>query len=456
MASKILTKIFNNEKQIIPSGFLPLHKDNSKVSFSSILSQYKSSLVFVDTEGVFIKDAIIETNMWDIESKALIIGLVSNDVLLKLKQDGIKNGFYRSTAEKIGTGLIILNKTKVYSVLNIDSIYPICDDSASKEIFQMINHIIWSKTDKEYFGTLKEVKDIRLSVVAPDLKLNVIPNSENNYEFCSNTLFLNADTRILNKPISTPDRDYVVIENCASRMFGSFSKMNIEVFSNIYYPFILGDNQINYISFKDKQIGELVGKEILVSNKRHLVNAKDILEKDDHVYLEEYDNYEPNFESYLKQYDGYSREIQINVVVHTITLDDTYQLSKKYQTIKDISAKIENGLVTIGKLLEDNEETAKQINSIRKEKVLVERIKMFNELVNNKEFGVASLNNKKSPVTAINGFNENDIKVPNEIIGVLYKKNNNDYLATSMDKVKDALNWLKDNNIQANLIEKNG
>ena len=77
---------------------------------------------------------------------------------------------------------------------------------------------------------------------------------------------------------------------------------------------------------------------------------------------------------------------------------------------------------------------------------------MFNEFVSSKEFGVDALNNKKSPVSTIN-VNEADLIVPNELIGKLNSKQNKDYLATTVSRIKDAKEWLKENKMEAVLIE---
>ena len=79
-------------------------------------------------------------------------------------------------------------------------------------------------------------------------------------------------------------------------------------------------------------------------------------------------------------------------------------------------------------------------------------MKMFNEFVSSKEFGVEALNNKKSPVSTIN-VNETDLIVPNDLIGKLYFKNNKNYLATSESRLEDASKWLNDNKMEATLIE---
>ena len=69
-----------------------------------------------------------------------------------------------------------------------------------------------------------------------------------------------------------------------------------------------------------------------------------------------------------------------------------------------------------------------------------------------KEFGVDALNNKKSPVSIVN-VNEEELNVPNELIGKLYTKQSKNYFATTKERIADAKQWLKENKMEAVLIE---
>ena len=80
------------------------------------------------------------------------------------------------------------------------------------------------------------------------------------------------------------------------------------------------------------------------------------------------------------------------------------------------------------------------------------KVQMFNELVLNEEFGVASLNVKKSPVSTIN-VNEADLCVPSDIVGKLLVKNGRTFMATSLEHIVDAKKWLAENGVEASLIE---
>lgn len=454
MAEKVLKKIFDRTSDIIPEGFLKLDKKSSKTTFENILEEYRTSLILVDTEGRFIKDAIVRVNARGNDDNLLIVGLVNNETLLKIKQDGIKNGFYRSTKEKINVGLIIVNKNKVFAALDIDNIFPIADSQSSKEIFENINHIIWSKTEKEYFGTLKDVKDIRLSVIAPELSRAIEPEYDSKYDYSSEGLMLNSKAIILKKPSNSKFNEMVVLENVSTNMFGNLTNMNFEVFPDKYYPFNFGNNHFDYESFVERSVESLVGKEIVVNNKKYVVSKRESIEDNDSVYLDEFENYLPTFENVAKQFSGYTNELEVSVNVKAKRADSSYRLSKRYEIIQNVSKQIENGLATMEKLLSKNDGSLKRIDSIRKERNIAIRLKMFNDFVGDKEFGVASLRDKKSPVSIISNVNGSDLVVPNDLIGTLYSLNNNLYLATSLERITEAKKWLNENKVEARLIEK--
>ena len=447
---KVLKHTFNNKDQLISSGFLKLEKTPSSISFDNVLDDYKTSIVLVDTDYRFIKEAILRFNERYDASKKLIVGLVDSKTLLKLKEDGVKEGFYRSTQVKIGIGLIIVNKKDVYAVLDINHIFRITRSAASNEIFETINHIIWSKTDNELFGTLKNVNDIRLSVIAPELKYSVSPDDVL-YDFASAQLSCQKNVAIINKPISDIKEKCVVLTGAPVKMFGSLKTMYFEVFDGAYYPFEYSGGCFDYGSFEDMPLGNLADKEIIVNGKTYLVKESDSISSEDKVYLDEYDEFEPDYDNVIKSYKDYSLKVDANVVVKTIKVDSSYRPLKNYDIISKTLSQINEGIKAILKLMPDKE-SQKRCDSVLSERYLPSKVKMFNELVSNKEFGVASLNIKKTPVSLIN-VNEKDLIVPNELLGKLYTKNNDLFFATTIEHMSDAKKWLKDNKMEARLIE---
>ena len=194
MAERIIKKVFDNTNQIISKGYLKLDKKPSKTTFADVLRECNNSIIMVDTKGSFIKNALIEINEFNKNAQFLVIGLVNRETLLKIRKDGVKDGFYRSTDERFGVGLIIVDKKNVYAVFDIENIYPVSSGAAANELFEIVNHILWSKTDKELFGTLRDVKDVRLSVIMPEFAHNVEPDVDN--IFCEALFFLKIFTQV--------------------------------------------------------------------------------------------------------------------------------------------------------------------------------------------------------------------------------------------------------------------
>lgn len=447
---KVLKHTFDNKDQLISSGFLKLDKTPSSMSFDNILNDYKTSIIFVDTDCRFIKEAILRFNKKYDASKKLMVGLVDPKTLLKLKEDGVKEGFYRSTQVKIGVGLIIVNKKDIYAVLDINHIFRITRSAASNEIFETINHIIWSKTENELFGTLKKVSDIRLSVIAPELKYAVLPDDVE-YDFASAQLMCQKNIAVIDKPTTEVREKSVVLSGAPVKMFGSLKVMYFELFDNVYYPFDYSGVCFDYESFENMTIGKLVGKEIIVNGKTYVVKEFDSITSEDKVYLDEYDEFKPDFDNVAKTYKDYSLKVNVNVTVKTIKVDSSYRPSKNYDVINRVLSQINEGIKAILKLMPDKE-SQKRCDSVLSERHLPSKIKMFNELVANKEFGVASLNIKKTPISLIN-VNEKDLIVPNELLGKLYTKNNDLFFGTTYERINDAKKWLKENKMEARLIE---
>ena len=100
----------------------------------------------------------------------------------------------------------------------------------------------------------------------------------------------------------------------------------------------------------------------------------------------------------------------------------------------------------------NTKDVLKKIKAVREERNLPTRVKMFNKLASENVFGDESLKNKKSPIVVIN-VNENDLFVPNELIGKLYTKKGNTFFATTMERINDAKKWLNENKMEAVLIE---
>ena len=88
---------------------------------------------------------------------------------------------------------------------------------------------------------------------------------------------------------------------------------------------------------------------------------------------------------------------------------------------------------------------------ISSERIIKNKIELYNKFISSEDFGVEALNNEKKKFKSI--VYDSNLEVPNELIGKLYEKNKTNYLALkSEDKIDEASKWLKENNLEAVLI----
>jgi hypothetical protein len=84
------------------------------------------------------------------------------------------------------------------------------------------------------------------------------------------------------------------------------------------------------------------------------------------------------------------------------------------------------------------------------------KIKLFNQFIQSLKVGDDSLLNKKDNRFKEIMINEKDIAVPNELVGELFEKENQLYLAVSSEnRIPEAKEWQKNNNEKAIMVLKN-
>ena len=194
-----------------------------------------------------------------------------------------------------------------------------------------------------------------------------------------------------------------------------------------------------------------MGKKIWFKGNTYGVEEKETISDSISVPLDELDSFEPDFSSSEKTFKGIVLNLTVFIDIKALKLDGSYALSNKYKAIQKVENELKESIAKLEKMELDNK-LLKQLESIKSERVLSEKVRMFNEFVASKEFGVDTLNNKKSPVSIIS-VNKDELNVPNELIGKLYTKQGKNYLATTKERVDDAKKWLKENRMEAILIE---
>ena len=444
------TKTFNYCDNVLDFGFIELEPKATSTSLRSLANSVKESLIIVDTKGTFILDALKELENYLNQNERIIVGLTNDKVISELKKNGVQNGFFRSTNEQFETGLVILDKKEAMIILDINHIYRV-PPRYVPEIFAYVNHVIWSKANYEQCqGSLKKVNEARLSVVVPpflkDIDINapkyVYATESENHE--CNTLIINKEKEVNRKAKVSP----FVFNGIGLNK----DVLLMNAFGNNYYPVSISDGSLfTSESFENITLKSLSGKRVWTKGKWFDVIEKETISKTIHVPLDQVNTYQPEFVDYEKEYNGLALELLVSVDIKPIKLDNSYSLSTRYKVIQKVENELNESISKLEKLDLDKK-LLKQLDSIKSERLLVNKVKMFNEFVSSKEFGVEALNNKKSPVSTIN-VNETDLIVPNELIGKLYFKNNKNYLATSESRLEDASKWLNDNKMEATLIE---
>lgn len=418
------------------------------ISFDEIVKEVKDNLFLVDTDNYFLESSLPYLADFLNQDRKILIGLVDERGILTLSNNGVNNGFFRSTASKINLGIIIVDKRKIYISFDIDHIYPLKDDSFSEEIFNYVNHILWSKAMREKCQrNVKDVKDARLSVIKPDFKNTPTYDNSIRYDSVYKELGNNAETILLSKEENINYKSKVMLKGVKS--YEIKGSLYLNLFEDVYYP-IDADKIYKSISFSKEKISNLSNKNIWFGGKKHLIKESDTIKTNVSVPLDEVMTYEPNFEEIAEGYDGITNHLQVEVDVKSLKLDGSYAKSNKYKKIDNIEDDINEALNKIENL-SDEKSANKQIKTIRDEHLLKNKIRFYNKFINDNEFGIEALNNKKA-FPNIN-VNESDLIVPPEIIGTLYTKGGKDYLATTEDRIKEAKEWLKENKVNATLIE---
>ena len=444
------TKTFNYRDNVLDFGFVELEPRATSTSLRSLASSVKESLIIVDTKGSFILDALKELEEYLNQSERIIVGLTNDKVISELKKNGVQNGFFRSTDEQFETGLVILDKKEAKIVLDINHIYDV-PPRYVPEIFAYVNHVIWSKANYEQCqGSLKKVEEARLSVVVPPFLDDIDINSPK-YVYATESENHECETLIIHKEKEV-NRKAKVSPFVFNGIGLNADALLMNAFGNNYYPVPISDGSLfTSETFEKATLKSLSGKRVWVKGKWFDVIEKATSSKTVYVPLDQVNSYQPEFGDYEKEYDGMALELLISVDVKPIKLDNSYALSNRYKVIQRVENELNESISKLEKL-ELDKKLLKQLESIKAERLLINKVKMFNDFVSSKDFGVEALNNKKSPVSTIN-INETDLIVPNELIGKLYTKNNKNYLATTESRLEDALKWLKENKMEATLIE---
>ena len=438
---------FDFSNKTIEYCFIKENFKQCEYKLDDIVTKATNSIIIYDTNEFILKPFLKLVQDSLNHEDILIVGLVSDESLLNLKKIGVVNGFFRSTNEKSNAAIIVIDKRDYYVSFNESTIFRIKNNNHISEIFEYINHIIWTKTIAEYCqGNLNNVKETRLSVVEPEFK-GLVDNSNHKY----GTKNFESKIELIFKEDNHSNEAYVLNNPIPDCYGDDFETLYVNLFKDCYYPIENWESLIKSKSYSNVSYGELVGKTIWKNGKTISINKEDSLSKNIYKALDEYKEFIPNYEKLAEEYNGYCKTLHMHIEVNPITIDSSYKIHASYGKINSYNNEINSSLKKIENMSPDKK-ILKQIESINNSRILYEKITKYNNFIDEIKLGDETLLNKNTKLKKIN-FNEKDLIVPSEIIGKFYTKDKTLYLALNDEsKIEQAKEWLKDNKMEAVLI----
>lgn len=438
---------YDFSNKIIEYCFVDEPSKNESISLDEIIDSSSESIMIYDTNDYvlpyFLKCAEKVLN----DGSRVIVGLVSDNQIAKLKTNGVNGGFFRSTSEKCNAAIIIVDKKRYFVAFDENHIFRIIEEKSLNEVFDYINYLIWTKTQSEYCKKrMSVVKDSRLSVVKPVIKY-IKDDSQHKYatKSMTNEITLLDKEENLSKP--------AIVLNCAIKnAYSNDEKLYVNLFDDYYYPIENWESLIKSRSLCNSRYGELTGRPIWVNGKILTIKNEDSISKSVEKPLDEYKDFVPDYEAIAKEYKGDCKTLHIHVDVEPIKQNNSYHMHSNYKNLSDLEDKLNSNIDKLIKLAGDEKKLLKQLDSISSSRSIIEKINKYNIYIKETTIGEETLISKKNGFKEIN-VNESDIVIPSDILGKLLTKDKKNYFALKDEsKIDDAKKWLKDNNLEAVLI----
>lgn len=450
----IKTHEYSNIEKVIKYGFIYDQEKPSPVTIEDILSEVSKSILIYDTKGIVFYDFASKASKLMNNPNIVFAGLMSHKMISELKSKGIVSGFYRATSKDLEIAMAIVDKTKVYLIIDSTHVIKIGDAQVSNELFRFANHVLWSRAEFEVLNNSapKKINEIRLSVVIPSFNALKLKTTFNDGLVQFGTQDFNSPNMLLLTQPKEFDGDAYIINQNITSLCGVKNEFYVKLFDDIYAPI---GNDIKHLvigrSFKDTKIGLLIEKDLWFDGKKRVIKKEEKFSSTIYMPIDEYKKYEPDFDAiYDKQVKENYGLVKINVDVQPLLIDSTYQVSRKYDRRSKIEKQLDENLNRIKKLAD--EDNIKIVENIIGTNLLSERIMKYNEFLTLNEFGEETLKNKKANVSKIN-IGKEEISVPQELLGKLYTKANKQFFAIKDEsRISDAKKWLKENNQEATLV----
>lgn len=448
----IKKKSFDYSAKSLDFGFEYYSSRDTAITINQFSKMTSTSLFIYDTENCIIEELLRNNSELVNDAHRLFIGLVSDKILESLQKLGVKTGIFRSTNIKNNCAVIVVDKTKVFIAMDEKHIYEV-NTSYSREIFQYLNYLFWSQTDFEFFGNYGKVKDLRMSVLEPNLS-PLMNENVSSAEY--GTEDYQANNMMINSEHFTKRKSYLLACPISNAFSKSGNDLNINVFGNVFLPIPFErETLFNGESFHNKTLKDLIQKEVWYREKKYKVQSEKTISEDVYLTLDEFNDYIPDFEKVAERNNELVCTLNVEVNVKKVALDDTYKRHPNYKEKEKAENELNSSIQKIENLKIDGIE--KQLSTVIGTKNLSEKIRLFNELLNkySDKIGDEVLNKKEKLVSPI-VVSQEKIAVPSDVIGDLYIKDGKAYIAVdSSSNYQDAKQWLNDHKMEGFVILKN-
>lgn len=439
-----LKKIIDYKNTIIENGFIYTDNSESNVSLKDVVNKVINNIIIYDTKNLILDKFLNESQALLNDTNKVFIGLISDADLASLKNKGVNGGFFRSTDVNSNCAIIIVDKSYAYAAFDNDHVYEI-DNTRIDDLFNYINYLIWSKGKTEFCqGRVSSVSEARLSVIKPVINTVIDAKHE------AGTDEFECATNLLVKEMKTI-KDSIVLKGCTKSAYVDNDDLFLNLFENAYYAAKDWKSLVSANSFTNKNLNELYGKNLWIDGKKITIKNRCSIVEDVNLPVDEYKSFAPDYEKIASKNNDLTLSLEVIVNVNPIVVDNSYKLSGRYSKVNDAMSKLNDSINKIKNLSGEDKGILKKIELILSERIIKNKIELFNKFISSKDFGVEALNNEKNKFKSI--VYDSNLEVPNELIGKLYEKNKTNYLAIkSEDKIDEASKWLKENNLEAVLI----
>lgn len=439
-----LKKIIDYKDTIISEGFIYTDNCESNVSIKDVVNNVINNVIIYDTKNYILDKFLNESQFLLNDTNKLFIGLISDKDLASLKGKGVNSGFFRSTDVNSNCAIIIVDKTYVYAAFDNDHVYEV-DNTKIDDLFNYINYLIWSKSKTEFCqGRVSSVNESRLSVIKPVINTIIDTKHEaGTDEFeCAIDLLVKEKRTI---------KDSIVLQGCTKSAFVDNDDLFLNLFENAYYVAKDWKSLVAANSFTNKNLYELYGKNLWIDGKKITIKNRCSIVENVNLPVDKYKSFTPDYEKIASKNNDLTLSLEVIVNVNSIVVDNSYKLSGRYSKVNDVMNNLNDSINKIKNLSSDDKNILKKMELISSERIIKNKIELYNKFISSEDFGVEALNNEKKKFKSI--VYDSNLEVPNELIGKLYEKNKTNYLALkSEDKIDEASKWLKENNLEAVLI----